>query len=67
MQKDRFHMITNRPEKYYVNDYFFELNDAEVVSVHSEELDTTDGFDVHIGLPTVKYMQGFGYDKDHII
>lgn len=38
-----------------------------MLSVHAQEENTTDGLDVHIGTPTMKYMQDFGYDKDHII
>lgn len=67
MQENLFHFISNRPEQYLINDYFFVLEGKDVVSVHAEETNTSDGFDVHIGTPSMKYTQGFGYDKDHII
>lgn len=43
------------------------LDGAEVVSAHTEKTDTSDGLGVHYGIPSMKYMQGFGYDRDHII
>ena len=67
MQDNRFHFVSNLVTKYQVNDTFFELDGATVLSVHAQEENTTDNVDVHIGTPTHKYMQDFGYDKDHII
>ena len=56
MQDDRFHFVSNQPSQYEINDYFFVLDGAEVVSAHTEKTDTSDGLGVHYGIPSMKYM-----------
>ena len=57
----------NNPSQLQSTDYFFVLDDGELQSVHSDELNTADKSNVHLGLPSRKYYQGFGYDENHII
>jgi len=67
MQDGRFHMVSNQPSKLQTTDYFFILDGEEVTSVYSDVLNTENEAKVHLGIPTRKYAQGFGYDADHII
>ena len=66
-QNDRFSWIVNEPSKLQATDYIFSLTDGEVTAIHSDELNTADKANVHLGLPTRKYYQDFGYDDSHII
>lgn len=36
-------------------------------NVYSDVLNTENEAKVHLGIPTRKYAQGFGYDENHII
>jgi hypothetical protein len=68
MQDGRFHMVSNQSSKLQVTDYFFVLDSAgEVAGIYSDVLNTANDAEVHLGIPTRKYAQGFGFDSDHII
>ena len=68
MQNNRFHFVTNSPNKLESIDYFFSLtSEAKVTSIHTDVLNTANDENILFGIPTRKYMQGFGYDEDHVI
>ena len=43
------------------------MNDGEVDSIYTEVLNTANEANIHLGIPTRKHTQGFGYDSDHIV
>ena len=64
----RFHFIVNNPNKYETRDYYFLLRtNGTAENVYSEVINTANDANVHYGLPTRKYVQGEGYDNNHII
>ena len=66
-QNDRFHFINNNPSKLQSTDYFFTLSGKDVLSVYTDVLNTANEANIHLGVPTRKYAQGFGYDSSHVI
>lgn len=66
-QENRFAWIVNNPSELQSTDYIFSLNDGVVESIHSDELNTADNTSVHLGKPTRKRYQDFGYDESNII
>jgi len=38
-----------------------------VTDVYSDIINTANEANIFFGVPTIKYMQGFGYDESHII
>lgn len=67
--KDTFHTIVNNPNKLQSTDFFFELNtDTRALkTVFSDITNTANKANIHLGVPTRKYAQGYGYDDSHII
>ena len=43
------------------------MNGSEVDSVYSDVLNTANEANIHLGIPTRKHTQGFGYDSNHIV
>lgn len=66
-QDNRFHFISNNPSQLQATDYFVTLSGSDVLSVYSDSLNTANEANIHLGIPTRKYAQGFGYDSSHII
>ena len=60
--------MVNDASEVQSTDYFFELNDeGEVLSIHTDELNTANSGNIFLGTPTKKHAQGFGYDVDNVI
>ena len=55
-KKNRFNIMVNDASEVQSTDYFFELNDeGEVLSVHSDELNTAGSGNIFLGTPTKKH------------
>lgn len=66
-ETDRFSLIVNNPNNLQSTDYFFTLSDGNVTRVDTDRMTTVGSDGVHLGVPTRKHNQDFGYDSSHII
>jgi len=67
--KDTFHTIVNNPNKLQSTDFFFALDSSTraLKTVYSDITNTANKANIHLGVPTRKYAQGYGYDDSQII